>query len=206
MKKFVLIALAALAFPQVNTSQSTTDHAVHEPIQFALQSKRFKDAVQLIDSALTTAENQRDYLLYLKGLALFYNGDFKEAIGTCGQLIQRHPDSTWLRKATFLQAQCHLKLKEFEQAEAIYGKEVSRLLSSRRKSEIAQIYIDLAEALAQKPKDADLDAPPPNYQKAYELYQKILTLAVDNDLRETATFQLGRMMQLQENYGQAVAD
>ena len=206
MKKFVLIALTTLVFPQVNASENATDPIAHEPIQSALQSMRFKDAVQLIDTALTTAENQRDYLLYLKGLALFYSGDYRDAIGTCDELMDRHRDSPWLRKATFLQAQCHLKLKEFEQAEAIYGNEVSRLLSSRRKSEIAQIYIDLAEALARQPKDSDLDAPPPNYQKAYELYQKILTLEVDNDLRETATFQLGRMMQLQENCGQAVAD
>ncbi len=206
MKKFVLIVLAALAFPQVNSTQSTTDHSALEPIQSALQSKRFKDAVHLIDTALTTAENQRDYLLYLKGLALFYNGDYRGAIETCVQFIQDHPDSTWLRKATFLQAQCHLKLKEFKQAEAIYSKEVSRLLSSRRKSEIAQIYIQLAETFAHKPDDADLDARQPNYQKAYELYQKVLALEVDRNLRKTATFQLGRMMQLQEKYAQAVVD
>lgn len=206
MKKFVLIVLAALVLPQVNSTQSTTDHAALEPIQSALQSKRFKDAVHLIDTALTTAENQRDYLLYLKGLALFYKGDYRDSIGTCGQFRQNHPDSTWLRKAMFLQAQCHLKLKEFKQAEAIYSTEVSRLLSSRRKSEIAQIYIQLAETFAHKPDDANLDAPQPNYQKAYELYQKVLALEVDRNLRKTATFQLGRMMQLQEKYAQAVVD
>ena len=206
MKTFVLIALATLVIPLANASQNTTDPTVHEPIQLALQSMRFKDAVQLIDTAMTTAENQSDYLHYLKGLALFYYGDYRDAIGACVQLIQTFPDSRWLRKATFLQAQCHLRLKEFKQAEVIYSEEVNRLLSSRRKSKIAQVYIDLAEALAAKPKDADLVAPPPDHQKAYELYQKVLTLEIDNDLRETATFQLGRIMQLQENYVQAVAD
>ena len=206
MKKFVLIALATLVFAHDNASQNHTDAAAPDPIQFALQSRQFNDAVLLIDSALTTAANQRDYLLYLRGLALFYNEDYTNAIAACDQFTQAHPDSTWLNKAAFLQAQCHLKLGEFKQAEAIYSKEASRLLSPRRKSEIAQIYIDLAEAFARKPKDADLDAPPPNYQKAYELYQKVLTLEADSDLRETATFQLGRMMQLQENYTQAVVD
>ena len=206
MKKFVLIALAALILSQVNTTRSTTDHAAHEPIQSALQSKRFNDAVHLIDTSLTASEIQPDYLLYLKGLALFHNGDYRNAIGTCGQVIQNYPDSTWLRKAAFLQAESHLKLKEFKQAETIYSKEVSRLLSSRRKSEIAQIYIQLAETFAHKPDDADLDAPQPNYQKAHELYQKVLTLGIDSNLRGTAAFQLGRMMQLQENYTQAVVD
>lgn len=206
MKKYVVIVLATLFFPQAAPSKNTTGDALNESIQIALQSKRFADAVQLIDTELTTAKRQRDYLLYLKGLALFNNGDYRNAIGTCGQLMQKHADSTWLKKATFLQAQCHLKLKEFEQAEAIYGNAVSSLLSSRRKSEIAQIYIDLAETLARKPNDTDLDAPPPNYQKAYELYQKILTLEIDDDLRKTSAFQLGRMMQLQEDFRQAVAD
>ena len=206
MKKFVLVALATLVFTHDSAPQNDTDPAVLDPIQFALQSRQFNDAVLLIDSALTTAANQRDYLLYLKGLALFYIEDYRNAIAACDQLTQSHPDSTWLRKATFLQAQCHLKLKEFKQAEAIYSKEVSRLLSPRRKSEIAQVYIDIAEVFAQKPKDTDLDASPPNYQKAYELYQKVLTLEADSDLHESAAFKLGRMMQLQENYTQAVVD
>ena len=206
MKTFVLIALATLVFAHDSASQNDTDAAELDPIQSALQSRQFNDAVPLIDTALTTAENQRDYLLYLKGLALFYNEDYGNAIAACDQLTQAHPDSTWLNKAAFLQAQCHLKLREFKQAEVIYSKEVSRLLSSRRKSEIAQIYVDLAEALARIPKDTDLNAPPPIYQKAYELYKKVLTLEVDSDLHETAAFQLGRMMQLQENYEQALAD
>ena len=206
MKTFVLIALATLVFAHDSASQNDTEAVAHDPIQFALQSRQFNDAVLLINTALTTAENQGEYLLYLKGLALFYNEDYTNAIVACDQLTQAHPDSTWLNKAAFLQAQCHLKLREFKQAEAIYSKEVSRLLSSRRKSEIAQIYVDLAESLARKPRDTDLDAPPPNYQKAYELYQKVLTLEVDSDLHETAAFQLGRMMQLQENYEQALAD
>ena len=206
MKSFVLIALATLVFAHDSASQNDTEAVAHDPIQFALQSRQFSDAVLLINTALTTAENQGEYLLYLKGLALFYNEDYTNAIAACDQLTQAHPDSTWLNKAAFLQAQCHLKLREFKQAEGIYSEEVSRLLSSRRKSEIAQIYVDLAESLARKPRDTDLDAPHPNYQKAYELYHKVLTLEVDSDLHETAAFQLGRMMQLQENYEQALAD
>ena len=112
----------------------------------------------------------------------------------------------WLRKATFLQAKCHFNLKAFEQAEAIYSTEVDRLLSSERKSEIAQVYIELAEALSRKPEKGDLDAPPPNYQNAYNFYQKVLTLEIDRDLREVVTFRLGRMMQLQNKYQQAAND
>lgn len=203
MKKFTLILLALLVIAHVGIAQDSTDQPLYHPVQSALQSKQFTEAVAQIDAALATENEGRDYLLYLKGLALFYNEDYTNAIQACDQLLTAHPNSAWLRKATFLQAKCHFNLKAFEQAEAIYSAEVDRLLSSERKSEIAQIYIELAEALSRKPEKGDLDAPPPNYQKAYNLYQKVLTLEIDRDLREVVIFRLGRMMQLQDEYQQA---
>ena len=206
MKKVTLISLACLIIAHVSVAQDSTDQPLYNRVQFALQSKQFTDAVAQIDVALATGDEQRDYLLYLKGLALFYNEDYTNAIQACDQLLTAHPNSAWLRKATFLRAKCHFNLKAFEQAEAIYSAEVDRLLSSERKSEIAQVYIELAEALSRKPEKGDLDAPPPNYQKAYKLYQKVLTLEIDRDLREVVTFRLGRMMQLQDKYQLAADD
>ena len=206
MKKFTLISLALLVIAHVSVAQDSTDQPLYNRVQFALQSKQFTEAVEQIDVALATGDEQRDYLLYLKGLALFYNEDYTNAIQACDQLLTAHPNSAWLRKATFLRAKCHFNLKAFEQAEAIYSAEVDRLLSSERKSEIAQVYIELAEALSREPEKGDLDAPPPNYQKAYKLYQKVLTLEIDRDLREVVTFRLGRMMQLQDKYQQAAND
>lgn len=206
MKKFTLISLALLVIAHVSIAQNSTDQALHHRVQFALQSKQFTNAVAQIDVALARGDEGRDYLLYLKGLALFYNEDYTNAIQACDQLLTAHPNSVWLRKATFLQAKCHFNLKAFEQAEAIYSTEVNRLLSSERKSEIAQVYIELAEALSRKSEKGDLYTLPPNYQKAYNLYQKVLTLEIDRDLREVVTFRLGRMMQLQDKFHQAAND
>ena len=151
MKKFTLISLTLLVIPHISIAQDFTDQPLYHPVQSALQSKQFTDAIAQIDAALAKEDEGRDYLLYLKGLALFYNEDYTNAIQACDQLLTAHPNSVWLRKATFLQAKCHFNLKAFEQAEAIYSAEVDRLLSSERKSEIAQIYIELAEALSRKP-------------------------------------------------------
>ena len=206
MKKFTLIALAFLVIADVSIAQDSTDQPLYNRVQAALQSKQFTEAIAQIDVALARGDEGRDYLLYLKGLALFYNEDYTNAIQACDQILTAHPNSVWLRKATFLQAKCHFNLKAFEQAEAIYSTEVDRLLSSERKSEIAQVYIELAEALSRKPEKGDLDALPPNYQQAYKLYQKVLTLEIDRDLREKVTFRLGRMMQLQNKYRHAADD
>ena len=206
MKKFTLIALTFLVIADISIAQDSTDQPLYNRVQSALQSKQFTDAVAQIDVALARGDEGHDYLLYLKGLALFYNEDYTNAIQACDQLLTAHPNSVWLQKATFLQAKCHFNLKAFEQAEAIYSTEVDRLLSSERKSEIAQVYIELAEALSRTPEKGDLDAPPPNYQKSYNLYQKVLTLEIDRDLREIVTFRLARMMQLQNKHQQAMND
>ena len=211
MRKLTLLLLALLIFTyplyaQDSTNGTTTDTETLNQISAALQAKQFESAIKQIDVALDTAENQRDFLLYLKGLALFYNNQLTDAIQVCDQLLTAHPNSAWSRKTTFLKAQSYFKNRAFEQAEAIYSTEVDRLLSSTRKSEIAQVYIELAEAVTQKPEKGNLDAPPPNYQKAYHLYRKVLALEIDSDLREEMMFRLGRMMHLAKNMSEAIRD
>ena len=211
MRKLTLLSLVLLIFTyalyaQDSTNSTTTDTETLNQISAALQAKQFESAIKQIDVALDTAENQRDFLLYLKGLALFYNNQLTDAIQVCDQLLTAHPNSAWSRKTTFLKAQSYFKNRAFEQAEAIYSTEVDRLLSSTRKSEIAQVYIELAEAVTQKPEKGNLDAPPPNYQKAYHLYRKVLALEIDSDLREEMMFRLGRMMHLAKNMSEAIRD
>ena len=96
------------------------DGASVKDIRAALQNKQFEEAFALIDSVLTTAEEGRDFLIYLKGLSLFHNKNFSDAIGYCDEIIREHGDSPWYRKAIFLKAQCHIQLKQFEEAENIY--------------------------------------------------------------------------------------
>ena len=211
MRTLTLLLLALLIFTyplyaQDSTNGTTTETETLSQISAALQAKQFEAAIKQIDVALDTAENQRDFLLYLKGLSLFYNNQLTDAIQVCDQILMAHPNSAWGRKTTFLKAQSYFKNRAFKQAEAIYSTEVDRLLSSTRKSEIAQVYIELAEAVTQKPEKGNLDAPPPNYQKAYQLYKKILALEIDSDLREEMMFRLGRMMHLAKNMSEAIRD
>jgi len=51
---------------------------------------------------------------------------------------------------------------------------VQRLLSSEEKEEIAGVYFRFAEALSYVPTKTELNVPPPNYAKAYEIYKKSL--------------------------------
>ena len=134
-------------------------------IRAALQDKQYEQAVKLIDAAIAKEDGQQDFLLYLRGLAFFYGKDFPNAIQCCDKILQEHKNSSWYRKAVFLQAGCYIQLRRFKEAEAIYEGEANRLLSSDRKEEIASVYIRFAEALSRKPGKDELDAPPPNYKK-----------------------------------------
>ena len=174
-------------------------------VRSALQNKQYGEAVELIDTLMSVADTDkdRDFMMYLKGLALFYDGEYDRAIGACDRVIEDET-SAWRRKATFLKAQCHIRLKQFQEAEGIYDTQVRRLLSEARKEEIAGVYFRFAEALSRKPGKDELDAPPPDYRKAYELYNRTLELEIGRDMKDETMFRLGRMMQLAGDYGQAV--
>ena len=175
-------------------------------VQTSLQSKQFGRSIDQIDSLLKIADQKIDFLIYLKALASFYKGEFQQSVDVCQRLLNNHPDSIWLQKATFLKAKCYFDLKDFSAAEAIYNIELARLLSPDRKSSIAQAYIDLAEKVSRRPDENDLDAPPPNYDKAHNLYQHALGLGISDDLKNELTYRLGRMMQLAEKFSQAIKD
>ncbi len=204
----VILALGTYCYAGANAEEvgSNTNVSKMKNIRAALQDSQFEMATKLIDSLLDTADEDRDFLFYLKGLSLFYKKDFSDAIKSCQQVIRDHEESPWYRKAIFLKAQCHMQLMQFEEAEKIYEAEARRLLSAARKEEIAGVYFRFAEAVSRKPGKDELDAPPPNYQKAYELYKKALELEIGRDLKDEIMFRLGRMMHLTGNHGQAIND
>ena len=96
-----------------------------------------------------------------------------------------------------------IQQRKFRQAEVIYEQEAHRLLSAARKHEIARVLVDFADALATVPAANDLSAPPPNYQKAYNLYRKTLEMEIGRDLRDQVMFKLARTIDRAGNQQQA---
>jgi len=172
----------------------------------AIQNKQFSEAVKLLDSLLPRAKDNRDYLLYLKALSLYYDKKYTDSSKSCDEIITEFDKSPWYRKAIFLKAECFIQSKNFTEAEKIYNQEVQRLLSSARKEEIAGVYFRFAETLSYVPTKTELNVPPPNYAKAYEIYKKVLELEIGDSMKDETMFRLGRMMQLSGNYQQAVND
>ena len=205
MKPFVVALIMFISSTVFSNAQSQPQAKISEKdVRSAIQNKQFSDAIKLLDSLLATEKDNIDYYLYLKGLCLFYDSKYAEAIKICDDVINKWTESAWNRKAIFLKANCLLQQKNFIEAEKIYSQEVQRLLSSARKEEIANIYFRFAEEVSRKPEKNELDVPPPNYQKAYGLYKKILDLEVGEGMKDEVMFRLGRMMQLSGNFSEAI--
>ena len=172
----------------------------------ALQAGQYDAALQALDEYLATKPKDADEAHHLKAVALFHHGKYAEAAAAADHVIKEFRDSSWLRKAKFLKAQALLKQKKFQEAEALYEEEANRLLSEARKRDIAGVYTKFADALATKPDPDDVGAPPPNYGRAYNLYNKALELEISRDLKDQLMFKKARTIQQANNHQQAMTD
>ena len=173
-------------------------------LKSVMQAKEFDRAITLADAYIETNPDNADEATYLQALAAFHANDITRAIEITKQLATKYPKSTWLRKAHFLRAQAHLKQRDYQSAEAIYSAETERLLSNTRKHELASVIIRFADSLAKKPDPNDVGAPPPNYEKAYNLYNKAQAMEIGRDLLDDVMFKKGYVSYYGKNYGRAV--
>jgi uncharacterized protein YfaS (alpha-2-macroglobulin family)/TolA-binding protein len=205
MRPFAIALIIFISSTMFSIAETKpTAQVTEKDVRSAMQNKQFSEAVKFLDSLLTTEKTNREYYLYLKGLSLFYDKKYSEAIKVCDEITAKQAESAWNKKAVFLKADCLLQQKNFVEAEKIYNQEAQRLLLSARKEDIANIYFRFAEEVSRIPKKDELDVPPPNFQKAYGLYKRILGLEIGESMKDEVTFRLGRMMQLSGSFPQAV--
>jgi alpha-2-macroglobulin len=174
--------------------------------QLALRSKEYKVAVVALDKVIAAKKERVDEAVYLKALAQYYDKQYDACITTCDKLAADHKDSSWRYKGRFLKAGAFVQKRDYKSAETIYAAESKRLLSAVRKQDVAGVIIHFADALATKRDKDDLKAPPPNFQKAYSLYNKALAMEISRELRDEVTFKKARAIQQANNAGQATND
>ena len=134
-----------------------------------------------------------DEVLLLRARALHLDGKHAEAEAACDELLAGFPEGAWRHKAKFLKAHALAARGRYEEALAIYEAEASRLFSEERKDEVARSLIGFAAMFAKVPDPSDLEAPKPDYQKAYQLYKEVLDVQCSAALREEAHFAMIRM-------------
>ncbi|MEC8929074.1 MAG: tetratricopeptide repeat protein, partial [Verrucomicrobiota bacterium] len=172
----------------------------------ALRAQKYVTAVAALDKAIKAKIKQVDEAMYLRALALYHGGKYNDCVKACDGLLAAQANSRWVQKAKFLKAGALARDRKFEEAETIYEAEANRLLSAVRKQDVAGVIITFADALATKPKESDLKSPPPNYNKAYNLYKKALAMEIGRDLRDMVTFKAARAVQQAGNFGLAIQE
>jgi uncharacterized protein YfaS (alpha-2-macroglobulin family)/outer membrane protein assembly factor BamD (BamD/ComL family) len=174
-----------------------------EPARASLRARDFDGALKAIEPVLAAHSETNGEAGFLKALALFHKGDLAGAVAAGDELADA-TESPWYRKARFLKARALYDAKKFKEAEALYAEEANRLLSESRKQEIASVIVKFADELATTPPADALDAPPPDYSKAYNLYGKVLEMQIGRALRDEVLFKRARAIQKAGNAGQAV--
>ncbi len=163
-----------------------------------MQDHKYAEAIKAIDAAvadknLAEKDAPRDYLAYLKGRALHLSGQFDAAVEQFTAMQKQFPNSDWARRARFGKAVSLARKGEFRAAEMIYRTEVEYLLSAARKQEIADLYLEFADAYF-KPKDEVQHKP--DYQKALDFYLKALEVGPNNARRAEVELLAARCYQL----------
>lgn len=169
-------------------------------INDALWQRDYARAVQLIDQALPAAKvADREYLMFRRGVALYYRGDHAGAIAAFKQQLDAYPDGPWAHKARFRTADAHVAMKQFAEAEAIYARRVRELVGDGRKAEIARVYLEFADEYF-SPKDALIQA---DFGKALSFYEKALELEPGGELRDDLLYKQALCQQKLGNHGPA---
>ena len=162
-----------------------------EPIPDAeqhLQAREYAEAASL----LAEVEGD-DYADYLRATALFLAKKFPEAEKVAAGFAKAHPESRWIHKARFLHARALIEQRKHEAAEKIFAGEAERVFSTDRKERLAGRLITFADQLSREPGPGDLDALPPDHQKALGLYRQVLDMEITRELRDLILFKAGSL-------------
>ncbi|MCH5377821.1 MAG: tetratricopeptide repeat protein, partial [Planctomycetes bacterium] len=165
----------------------------------SMQDRKFTEAVTAIEQAAGDEKFDQDYLTYLKGRALYFQEKYDEAIAVYDALQQQYPDSPWARHARFAKGLSLARKGDFRAAELVYRAEAQDLFSLDRKQEIADLYLEYADVYFKPPKDDQK----PDYEKAYDFYQRALKVGPKPESRVQIELRSAECLQHLEKWSEA---
>ncbi len=164
--------------------------AVPEVLRADLMHERWSAALEKLDGLRTSQPLDADLWTYLSAVAQDRAGQDEAALALLRSIERDHPDSDWIHKARFRQAEILRDRKDFEGAERIYEEALARLRSNERQGELGDIYLEFADNLSTPSRTARPDEGGLDYRRAGELYSKVLELETPRDRQDRATFRV----------------
>lgn len=89
-------------------------------IQQLIMRKDYVHAVEFSKKAIENGFADKATLLFYHGEALFYNGDYRDAIDTFYELVSKHSKSKYIKKALVRTADAYYVMQDYEQAKKTY--------------------------------------------------------------------------------------
>jgi hypothetical protein len=175
--------------------------AVPQRVRQLMQDRDYAAAVKAIDAAVVAPDAAKDYLTYLKGQALSLEKQYDAAATVFDAMQKDFPKSPWFRRARLAKAVALARKGDFRAAEMIVLAEAEFLLSADRKQQIADIYLEFADALFKPPKSEQK----PDYAKAFEFYKKALESGPKAEKRIEVELRMAECQQNLMNYPAAIA-
>ena len=168
-------------------------------IRQLMQDREYAKAEQAIDLAASKKDAPVDYLLYLKGRAAHLAKDYDRAIAIYDAALKGHADSSWARRIRFAKGAALARKGDFRAAEAIYEAEAIFLLSTQRKAELADVFLEFAQA-AFKPAKKNVE---PDYAKALKFYEQALVVGTTEDKQQSIEQKIAECYQRQNDFAEA---
>ena len=185
-------AFLAAAAAEIPPPQDPGDVPLASPaVRQAMQDRNFPEARKAIDEALKAKDAPGDYLAYLRAWSFHLEKQHDRAIAALEKFARDFPQSPWLRRARFGQAQAMAAKGDFRGAQAIYEQEGKYLLSEARRQESAAVYLEFANARF-RPRRGDQQ---PDYKAARELYNLALEAGLAGPKRGEAEFRIAFCLQ-----------
>ncbi len=167
-----------------------------------MQNREYKEVLDHFKGELND-----DSLLLLKARAEFLSGQFEASIITTEKLTSEHPESVWINKAKFLQAQAHSQLRRYENASEIYEREAEKLFSPSTKDEGARLLIEVADKFTNVPENADLElAIKTDFKKAITLLNQALNLECSIEMKEAIHAKVISLLIQSSNWKDAIRE
>lgn len=176
------------------------EYRIPEKVSQLLQDRKYDEATQAIDEAAKQPNAAKDYLAFLKARALQLQQKHDEAVAAYEAVRKEHPKSPWARRARFGMAVVYARKGDFRAAEEIYKEQAQQLLSADRKQEIADLFLEFADAYFQPKNELEQK---PDYAKALEFYKRALDVGPKPEKRAEVELKIARSFQLLGNHQEA---
>ena len=183
-----------------NDNKEESPLGISPSILSSMQDRNYEEAIKQINEEIgkDTIDNA-DILYYLKGLALFHSEKYDESIQNFQKIIDDYAKSTWIRKAHFAIVTVLLKQKEFDKAYDIYKKQLTTLLDTKRRNDIAMYYVNLARTFCfQEDKTKN------NYSEAINFFNKAVEIGLNEPEQEKVLDELSRSYYENNRYSDAI--